>query len=382
MKRLNVEKLRAAIDARVETDIAETRVGGAEVLVRQNGEVVFAKRYGVRRVGGEPLGENEIYRLASMTKPVTACAVGIEWGRGRLELDDPITKFLPEFAEMTVAREENGQPVADHPACRLITVRDLLNHASGIGTWELGCKAVAHMTSEDRVDMKTAASFYAKCLLGYDPGTQCTYSPTASFDVAARIVEITSGMDIHEYLRKNIFEPLGMNDTTTIPTEDQWKRTITMYNRSEAGEPLNADNYDHVVFLRAPKEYFAGGAGLMSTAADYSRFAEMLLNDGKAPDGRQVVPMGWIRMMQLPQVPVDIMSGSMRWGLGVRVIVNDQNRLPDGCFGWSGAFGTHFWVDPANHITAVYMKNSLYDGGSGAETAAQFEEDVVGALED
>jgi CubicO group peptidase (beta-lactamase class C family) len=210
------------------------------------------------------------------------------------------------------------------------------------------------------------------------------YSPTAAFDVCARLVEITSGMPYNEFVQKEIFEPLGMVNTTFTPTEEQWSRFIRMHTRTEengVGVSGDGPTFPGCIFENFPLTWFSGGAGLCSTLPDYVKFAEMLVNEGKLPDGTQLVPADLIREMATPWVPFEIMPARERWGLGVRVITEASHWMPVDCFGWSGAYGSHFWVDPVNKITAVYMKNSRYDGGAGSQTSSYFEQDVYACLE-
>jgi len=202
------------------------------------------------------------------------------------------------------------------------------------------------------------------------------YSPLIAFDLLARVVEITSGKAYDQFLEEELFAPLGMVDTTFVPTEDQWGRMVNLHN-FEDGKSSFLPLDKHHTMSDLPLTYFCGGASLVSTIGDYSRFAEMLLADGKTADGTQLISRELIKKMQTPSLSDQIMPGPQKWGLGVRVITGaDYVLLPVGSFGWSGAYGAHMWVDPENQITAVYMKNSLYDGGAGALTALHFEEDV------
>ena len=166
-----------------------------------------------------------------------------------------------------------------------------------------------------------------------------------------------------------------MVDTTFAPSEEQWQRVVGMHNYVD-GKGVTAPTVPGCVLDNCPVTHPLGGSGLISTLDDYIKFAQMLLCKGMAPGGR-VLDEKWIDEMRKPQLPKEMMSENVNQGLGVRVITGDGYPwLPDGTYGWSGAYGTHYWVDPVNEITAIYLKNSHYDGGSGALTGKHFEEDV------
>lgn len=383
MQKLNYEKLRSNIEKRADGNIAEGKVGGCSVIVRQNGQVVYKNCFGVKVPGtDEKLTEDTLFRMASMTKPITAAAILIQMSRGLVKLDDPVEKFIPGYADMKIGKlDENRKVVVTGDAKEKVRVLHLLTHSSGVGTLEVGDAQFGMMKPEDMQTLKTVTDYHANTVLAFEPFTAQFYSPVVGFDVLARIVEITSGKTYDKFLKEELFEPLGMADSTFQPTEEQWGRMITMHNRVD-GKSVICPFPDHRIFGNFPLTYFCGGAGLASTLNDYSKFAEMLLNEGKTPDGRQLIKPELIKEMRTAQLPREIMGDPQVWGLGVRVITNDTyKRLPTGSFGWSGAYGTHFWVDPENKITAVYLKNSGYDGGSGALTAAEFEEDVTYSLE-
>ena len=205
-----------------------------------------------------------------------------------------------------------------------------------------------------------------------------------AFDIGARIVEKVSGQDFAAYVKKNITDVIGMKDTTFNPTADQWQRVVKMHVLNASGKAAEEADYAHI-YGTNPLTYYCGGAGLMSTAEDYSLFAETLLFGGIAPNGNQVIGEKCLKEMSTPYCPIGFMDeGTQKtgvtWGLGVRVFTNDNGKLPKGTFGWSGAYGTHFFVDPVNKITAVYMKNSRSNVGAGAATAENFENDVMASL--
>ena len=176
-----------------------------------------------------------------------------------------------------------------------------------------------------------------------------------------------------------------MKDTTFDPTENQWDRLVKLFSKDENGKISDAEDDRKHIYGTNPLTYRCGGAGLMSTAEDYSLFAETLLRGGVAPNGKRVIGEKFLKEMSAPYCPIELMDvptqkTGVTWGLGVRVFTNNDGKLPKGTFGWSGAYGTHFYVDPENEITAIYMKNSLFNGGAGATTAEHFEDDVIASL--
>ncbi len=395
MARLNSDILAARLDARAREDLEACRVGGLGISVMQGGRVLYKRYHGLRsQASGEAFtpenGDATVFRLASMSKPITAVATLIQVGRGLLELDTPIAKWLPAFETMEIG-EPNGEGgirvtgVAKTP----LTPRILLDHTNGLGTLEIGNTEMGGMTPADKVDVAHVADYIATQPLAFEPMSMQYYSPVWAFDVLARLIEVTAGQDFATFLKENIFDPCGMTETTFTPTNDQWARMVAMHGREEtagADETAIARSVDvpmvpGCVFGDIPPTWPSGGAGLASTLPDYVRFAEMLRRRGVTEDGTRILTSELVDAMGTPWVPEALMPCSERWGLGVRVIVAEDYWMPKGCFGWSGAYGTHFWVDPANDITVVLMRNSAYDGGAGARLACQLEQDVYSALE-
>lgn len=371
---MNGNIMEKALDKRVTEDIEKNRIAGANVYVSQNGKVLLNKSYGYKTVDKkERLTEDNIFRLASMTKPIVAFAVLKLIEQGEIDLFDRVDKFIEGFNDFYIGKIENGKVIADKKAENSIRILHLLTHTSGLGSGEIWAKQYPEMTADDKKDLKSAVEFYKNTFLSFEPYCGNEYSATAAFDVLARIVEIVSGKTIEEFLQRELFEPLKMTDTTFSPTQEQWKRMADMHNLVD-GKSVAVD-MKGCIFADFPVTYMCGGAGLVSTVNDYAKFAEMLLNYGEY-NGKRIISAQYIKSMALPHISEKHIYGSEAWGLGVRTI-SDGNRLPKGSFGWSGAYGTHFWVDPRNKIVAIYMKNSVYDGGSGALTAAHFEEDVM-----
>ena len=379
MKRLDSTKLSQKLTARAEDDLLHCRIGCAELLIRQDGAIVFHERFGTNGTNGPALPEHTVFRIASMTKPVTAAALLQQVDAGRVSLLDPVSKYIPGFASLSVGHREGEAIVRDRDAVGTLLVYQLLCHANGIGTTPF---AELQMQKQPRDTLENVVNFYAEQPLAFDPYTSICYSESAAFDTAARIVELVSGESYGQYLQNHIFGPLGMTDTTFAPTEDQWKRVVVMHARNADALSEDFPMDPGCVYESLPTSITCAGAGLVSTAEDYSRFAEMLLCEGTSRDGVRVLSETAVRRMRTPHVPEFLMPGEERWGLGVRVVTEPINShgLYRGTFGWSGAYGTHFFVDPVNRITAVYLRNSQYDSCGCGSIGVHFEEDVSKAL--
>ena len=381
MKKLNQEKLHALIDARVQADIDSGKVGGAALCVLQDGKVLLNKTYGYQNATTkEPLRKDAMYRLASMTKPITAVAALIAQDMGLLSIDDPLCKYIPAYEHMQIGHLENGQPVYDKDAQTAITLKHLLSHTSGLGTLEIGDYDWARMPAELAKTPAGVMEWLSDKMLAFEPYTAQWYSPVAAFVAVARVIEIVSGMPYNAFLNQYLFEPLGMYDTTFALNEDQKARMIAMHNYTEEQGSFAVPKSTDTVFENIPVTQYCGGAGLAATLDDYVKFAEMLTHGGEG-NGVRILSEQAVAQMATVQVTDQIMPPPVQWGLGVRVISADGYQMPKGCFGWSGAYGTHYWSDPENKISAIYMKNSGYDGGAGALTAFLFEQDVYAAME-
>ncbi len=366
-------KIKENISQTCSADLSAGRIGGAAVLVKQNGETLYKDFFGSSGEGRE-INEKTLFRLASMTKPITATAILKEIGLGSLSLDSTVDEFIPEYSEMQIGDlDKNGEIIITGKAKNKITVRHLLSHTSGVGSGKL-CSKEDKLTAVAQTDLKSITDAYASLPLSFEPFTQQAYSATVGFDILARIVEIVSGKSYDRYLKEEIFDPLTMTDTTFAPTDEQWGRMTLMHSYKD-GIPSFAPLNKNTIFGGYPLTYFCGGAGLASTLSDYEKFVDMLASRGKTANGEQLIPEKLVDLMATPTSLQELGKGE-KWGLSVRVVTDDNNRLPKGSFGWSGAYGCHFWIDPTNNITAIYMKNSTYDGGSGAKTAADLERDV------
>lgn len=349
-------------------DLDNNKVSGAVYCVMQQGEVVFKKCFGYTSPAKtEPMTERSLFRLASMTKPITAVAMLILVDRGLVSLDDPVSVYLPAFEHIAVTMlGEKGEIVSAKKPQMPPTVADLLSHSSGIED------RYGYMTAAEKQTVADTVRFLMSIGLEYEPESRQQYSGHGAFDVAVAIIEKVTGEDYLTFLKREVFTPCGMVDTTFTPTAEQWARVVAMHNFVD-GQNIADKTVDGCIYEDFPCTHYLGGAGLVSTLHDYTRFAQMLLCKGETPTGRLMKESTFALMYQ----PHKEFSLGERWGLGVRVVTDEVYAvLPVGTFGWSGAYGSHFWVDPVNEVTAVFLKNSRVDGGAGNESARNFEKAV------
>lgn len=369
---LNKTTLTKNIDEIAKYDFDNNKVFGSAYYVYDNGETL-EKCYGNISLNSDmPITNTTLFRLASMTKPITAVATLVAMEKGFLSLDDTVDKYIPAFKQIQI-KDASGKVsgLKKQP-----TILNILTHTSGIGS---DSQKLAAMTGADQATLDSAITFYIGSGLDFEPGTKQAYSATGAFDVLVKIIETATGEDYLQFLQKNIFEPCNMKDTTFIPSDEQWGRLVDMHQQVD-GENAVATLPEGCIFGNVPVTHYLGGAGLVSTLQDYANFAKMLLNGGQGETGK-VISKTSVKLLSSPQISADVMPGNARWGLGVRVITEKSYPyLPVGSFGWSGAYGSHFWIDPVNNVFAVYMKNSQVDGGASNESANKFEKAVYTAL--
>jgi CubicO group peptidase (beta-lactamase class C family) len=240
------------------------------------------------------------------------------------------------------------------PAAREITVKDLLTHTSGLSSGPMGQSEVAKIRRKPTETLADYIPRLATTPLEFQPGTHWMYSPSDGFDVLARIVEVASGMPLNTFLKQRLFDPLDMPETGHYPSDAQMPRLVTAYQKTDKGLVKTQNSLS-----MSSKVYFAGGGGLISTADDYSHFAQMLANGGEF-NGRRFLSPLTVKLMSSVHIPYTLpgRAPGEGFGLSVRVIqdaVAGNIRISDGSFGWSGAYGTHFWADPKQDIVAVMM---------------------------
>ena len=349
-------------------------IAGGSILVRKNGEIVHEEYQGFSDIeNAVPVSKDSVFRLASMSKPVAAAAILLLEQEGKLSVTDPVSEYIPEFDGIPVSvKDENGE-IKTVPCEREMMIEDLLRHRSGMGHTEIS-EGLGINRMKAGMTLEARAQHIAGVPLDFQPGAQAGYSAICAFDVLGRIVEAVSGEKFEAFLQKRFFDPLSMTDTTFFPDEDQKMRTVRLYDHSSGSlkDAYPKGEY-HSPFAYS---YPSGSAGLSGTLSDYGRFAEMLAGRGK-----EILSKETIRKMADPDKTHASETGA--WGLGVHVFNQKSvsgRGLSQGTYGWSGAFGTHFYIDPVNDVTFVLMVNRMDIGGSGSFVSFGMEDAVFESL--
>jgi CubicO group peptidase (beta-lactamase class C family) len=376
-----------AIDAYLAQAVERTQIPGLVAMVADADGVLYAGAFGKQNVTAEvPMSLDTIFRIASMTKPVTSVGVVMLIEDGEIALDDPVSKYLPELARKQVIERFNPEDksFSSRPARREITVRHLLTHTSGLG-YGFSNEILFQLTGGD-----PGADTLDFPLL-HDPGERWTYGESTR--VLGRLIETVSGRGLEEFLRERIFVPLGMNDTSYRVPPAKHDRVVTVHAATEQG----LAETPNPVEIGAP---IYGDGGLHSTAADYVKFMQLFLNGGRAPRGTRLLSeasvalmgqnhTGSVRVQRQPAAiptvsrPFPLGAGRDTYGLGFQVTgAHDEPaaRSP-GSMSWAGIFNTEFWIDPAEGICAVLLMQYLpfYDDDA-IETLQGFERRVYQSL--
>jgi CubicO group peptidase (beta-lactamase class C family) len=358
------------IGTAVQRSVDDKRIAGAVTLVIRHGKVAWFKSQGMMdREAAKPMRPDAMFRICSMTKPITSVAVMILYEEGKFLLDDPVSKYLPEFKNPKVlVKPASGEPYTI-PATREITIRDLLRHTSGLTyNWnaDLGAMYEKADVASGLLQYDGTIGDSVKRLAGlpllFNPGDRFEYG--LGVDVLGRLVEVVSGMPFDEFLRTRIFEPLGMKDTYFYPPDNKLDRLATAYTYyPEKGlnrfpdTPIREGSFVYSADYpsRGPKKLFSGGAGLVSTAMDYARFCQMMLDDGKAGNTR-LLSRKSVELMT--QDSLGKISNDFGFGLGFGV-AGVRGPLPElgsvGEYNWGGFFYTGFTVDPKEQMIVVFM---------------------------
>ena len=367
---LSSERLQR-INQMIQRYIDAGEITGAITMVSRRGKVAHFESQGQMDLEKTtPMRKDAVFRIASMSKPITAVAILMLMEEGRLRLTDPASKFIPEFTDTKVAIETapyrpaaNGQPARDAayytmPAERAITIRDLLTHTSGLESGTLGNRIGARMSPRNTsLTLEKYVPTLGQVPLDFQPGSRWSYSLLAGMETLGRIVEVVSGMTFDQFLKQRLFDPLEMTDTTFVPSDAQSARAVTLYDGRD-GKLVRLDTPGWL----STKTLFSGGGGLWSTAEDYLRFGQMLANGGVL-NGKRILSPRTVDLLATNHVG-DLYTGTggrvngLGFGLGVDVVLDNAasgRRVSNGTFAWGGAFGTYFWVDRKEAIVGVLM---------------------------
>ena len=373
------EKRLDRIDLLIRQYIDSGWIKGAVAFIARDGKIVYNKAFGTDDAErNQSLRADAIFRIASQTKAITSVALMTLYEEGKFLLDDPVSKYIPEFAKPKVVDQynEKDSSFTTIPARREITIRDLLTHTSGIDYAVIGSQRMKAIYAKHNIPvgfvsepliLGTEMKKLAALPLQHQPGEKFTYG--LNTDVLGYLVEVLSGMTLDKFFQRSIFAPLGMNDTyfylpeskvkrlTTLYTEDK-ERKITRYPAAQGTVPGD--------FPTLKGTYFSGGAGLSSTIKDYAIFLQMLLNKG-IYNGQRILSRRTVELMTSNQVGDLLLGGVDKFGLGFQVTTERgqaKTALSEGSFSWGGYFGTTYWVDPKEKLVCLlFMQQSPISHG-------------------
>lgn len=380
--------------------VNNNEIAGASLIVRKDGEIVCQTDCGYADIENKvPVTDQTMFRLASMTKPVISVAAMILVEQRKLSLTDNISDYLPSYKNMMVpdkvigfeelyqADPENpfGPKAAAAvlkdinfiPAKNQITILDLLNHSSGMGQGAVSMgPAMSIMLPGDTLAERVEK--FAGIALDFEPGTMTGYSAAVAYEVLGRIIEIVSGLDLNTFLYTYLFKPLGITDMSYSLTEEQIKRIPRIYESTE-GKLIDVTDTEAGWKTVNPlvNGYYSGSAGLLGSLEEYDKFAQMLYHNGEL-NGVRILKEETVKQMvtESSNHHKPFFAGTV-WGLGMVVFgdLSETNRyVGKGSFGWSGAYGTHFYVDPINKLTTVLMLNRSNMGGADSYISKRLEE--------
>jgi CubicO group peptidase (beta-lactamase class C family) len=354
------------LDQALQSFADQGKVPGLATLIAHHGQILHHGCYGKLNLAtGDPIEPNSLFRIYSLTKPITAGAALILHEKGYFDLQDPISNWIPEFKNLKVLKKEDNTRVAYTELEREITFWHVLTHTAGFGYGFEPEDPLAGLYQEAgffdalvrlQVTLPELVHRLAQLPLANQPGEVFRYS--VSYDVLPYLIELISGEPFEAYLRQHVFQPLKMNDTGFFVPADRRHRLGPLYNRPGPNGIVPLEEPAESPFVQ-PDSVCSGGGGLISTIPDYFRFFSMLLNGGEL-DGIRLLKTETVKQMIRPQVKIRHGQG-MGYGLGVGVQIEDQrpDGFPEGAFGWSGGGGTEAWADPQTHSVIILMYQVL-----------------------
>jgi CubicO group peptidase (beta-lactamase class C family) len=365
--KVSAERL-GRIDRIIQQGVDSGWIAGAVGFIARDGKIIYNRSFGVKDLETKtPVKSDDIFRIASQTKAITSIGLMMLFEEGKFLLDDPISKYIPEFQNPTVLDKFNEKDTtySTIPAKREITVRDLLTHTSGIDYADIGSQQMRAIYAKagipggivtEKVLIADKMKILGKMPLVHQPGERFTYG--LNIDVLGYLIEVLSGENLDNYLRNHIFIPLGMNDTyfylpaskagrlVKVITEDQNHHIINI--------PSKGTGFQNVDYPLSDGTYFSGGAGLSSTVKDYAIFLQMLLNKGEY-NGKRLLARRTVELITSNQIG-ELNVGTDKFGLGFDITTaagQARNGISEGSFSWGGIFGTIYWADPREHLVCL-----------------------------
>lgn len=356
------------IDKLLEERVRNQSIPGAVALIVRNGKIAYYKAFGFSDVNKKtPLKKDDIFRIASQSKAITALAVMILWEEGKFLLDDPVSQYIPEFAHPKVLTSfnKNDSSFTAQPATHEITIRQLLTHSSGIDYAVIGSADFNAIYAKNGIP--SGIGNHAQVLgdkikvlgtlpLKHEPGERWTYG--LNFDVLGYLVELWSGMSFDRFLAARVFEPLGMKDTYFYLPKEKYSRLVALHANRDGkvfkmtNPPYDAESPDYPTLKG---RYFSGGAGMSSTVEDYAKFLQLFLNHGEF-NGKRLLSRKTVEMMLIDQLPN--LPNEIGLGFGLETQANDFSSPESvGSFSWGGAFSTDYWADPKENLIGLLYTN-------------------------
>jgi CubicO group peptidase (beta-lactamase class C family) len=371
---MSAERL-AKLDAQMKTFVDDGRLAGAVTMVSRHGKVVEFDANGKRDIAANaPMQKDSIFRIYSMTKPITGVAMMMLFEEGKWQLNDPVSKYIPEFTNLKVYGTDASNNVVMKDQTHPVTMRELMSHTGGFTYGIFSNTPVDKLQREANVlDINITLDEFikrvAKVPLNTQPGTEWHYS--ISVDIQGYIVQKLSGMSFEEFLEKRIFKPLAMSDTGFYVPKEKLGRLAEFYGYDNAGKlivigPKDGLNHD----FSAKPTFPSGGGGLVSTASDYMRFCQMLLNGGEL-DGVRLLSPKTVELMHSNMLAPGLTVFGLNAGFGLDFAIYTDPVAAGGYYGkdtfwWGGAAGTWFWIDPVNDLIVIGMIQQVAGTGASA----------------
>ncbi len=377
------------IDKLIKEYVDKNWIAGASAIIVKDGKIIYHKGTGYNDNNLKTsIPKDGIFRIASQTKAITSVAVMILYEEGKLLLDDPLSKYIPEFRKQSVLDKFNKQDSSYTTVSskREVTIRHLLNHTSGIDYPGIGSESMQAIYTKADIpsgiatgqrQLSTEMKKLAALPLAHHPGEKWTYG--LNTDVLGYLVEVVSGMSFDKFLTQRIFEPLGMKDTYFYLPKEKQNRLLTLYTEDSL-KKLVKNTDKNADFPNKPGTFLSGGAGLSSTLYDYAVFLQMLLNGG-IYNGNRILSPAIVRMMTSNQIG-DLNLGSKKFGLGFGIATErttSQEPVSEGTYDWGGYFGSNYWVDPKQKLIGMIMTQQVPN--SHGDLMTKFKVLVYSALE-